>query len=297
LSGDEFDLVHELVGSVFSSGSSGDSEVSDPFLSLGVFLDKFWLLLDNLSNEFSVSGFLYSVWVGNDGGVDLFVEVFAGLNLSSGEALGPVGELSLEFLSVFFLEGFHVVGDVVSEDSGSVGLGIEFGVNLLGSGGFTSLVLNNSDLSSGVTWESLGLMWNVDSTIASTLKDTEDSGTGGGSLETNIEKSLEWSLIIISIIINVEVLSIDIRGGFVKVSESDLFQQSSGEEETGGIGGGVVGKSSSESVSFELGGFSSAKNSISSHGGEDNLGDEFGVSSSNDKSVFLGVILVLVLLY
>jgi len=297
LSGDEFDLVHELVGSVFSSGSSGDSEVSDPFLSLGVFLDKFWLLLDNLSNEFSVSGFLYSVWVGNDGGVDLFVEVFAGLNLSSGEALGPVGELSLEFLSVFFLEGFHVVGDVVSEDSSSVCFGIEFGLNSFRSGRFTSLVLNNSDLSSGVTWESLGLMWNVDSTIASTLKDTEDSGTGGGSLETNIEKSLEWSLIIISIIINVEVLSVDISGGFVEVTESDLFQQSSGEEETGGIGGGVVGKSSSESVSFELGGFSSAKNSISSHGGEDNLGDEFGVSSSNDKSVFLGVILVLVLLY
>ena len=296
MSGDEFDLVKEFVGSVFSSGSGGDSEVSDPFGSLGVLLDEEWLLLDYLSNEFGVSLGLNSIWVGNDGGVDLLVEVFAGLNLGGSEALRPVGELSLEFLSVFLLEGFHVVGDMVSEDFGSVGLGIEFGVNLLGSGGFTSLVLNNSNLSSGVTWESLGLMWNVDSTIASTLKDTEDSGTGGGSLETNIEESLEWSLVIISIIIDVEVFSVNIGCGFVEVTESDLLEESSGEEKSGGIGGSVVGKTSSESVSFELGGFSRAKNSISSHGGEDNLRDEFGVSSSNDKSVFLGVILVLVLL-
>ena len=297
LSGDEFDLVKELVGSVFSSLGGGDSEVSDPLGSLGVLLDKLRLLLEDLSNWLGVSLGLNSVWFSNDGSVDLFVEFFAGLNLGGGEALSPVGELSLEFLSVFLLEGFHVIGNVVSEDSCSVGFGVIFGLNSFRSGRFTSLVLNNGNLSSGVTWESLGLMWNVDSTIASTLKDTEKSGTGGGSLETNIEKSLEWSLIIISIIINVEVLSIDIRGGFVKVSESDLFQQSSGEEETGGIGGGVVGKTSSESVSFELGGFSSAENSISSHGGEDNLSDEFGVSSSDNKSVFLGVILVLVLLY
>ena len=296
MSGDKFDLVKELVGSVFSSSSGSDSEMSDPFVSFGVLLDEEWLLLDNLSNEFGVSLGLNSVWFGDDGGVNLLVEVFAGLNLGGGEALGPVGELSLEFLSVFLLEGFHVVGDVVSEDSGSVGLGIEFSFNSLGSGGFSSLVLDNGNLSSGVSWESLGLMWNIDSTIASTLKDTEDSGTGGGSLETNIEKSLEWSLIIISIIIDVEVFSVDIGGGFVKVTESDLLEESSGEEESGGIGGSVVGKTSSESVSFELGGFSRAKNSISSHGGEDNLSDEFGVSSSDNKSVFLGVILVLVLL-
>ena len=297
LSGNEFDLVDEFVGSVLSSGGGGDSEVSNPFGSLGVLLDKLWLLLEDLSNELGVSLGLNSVWFSNDTSVDLFVEVFASLNFSGSEALSPVGELSLEFLSVFLLERFHVVGDVVSEDSCSVCFGIVFGLNSFRSGSFTSLVLNNGNLSSGVTWESLGLMWNVDSTIASTLKDTEDSGTGGGSLETNIEKSLEWSLIIISIIINVEVLSIDISGGFVEVSESDLFQQSSGEEETGGIGGGVVGKTSSETVSFELGGFSRAKNSITSHGGEDNLSDEFSVGSSDNKSVFLGVILVLILLH
>ena len=271
--------------------------MSNPFSTLGVLLNKLWFFVNNLSGWLGITLGLNSIWVSNTGGVNLFVEIFAGLNFSGSEAFGPVGELSLEFLTVFFLERFHVVGNVVSEDSCSVSLGVEFSLNSFRSGRFTSLVLNNSNLSSGVTWESLGLMWNVNSTIASTLKDTEDSGTGGGSLETNIEKSLEWSLIIIWIIINVEVFSVDISGCFIEVVKSDLFQQSSGEEESGGISGSIVGKTSSETVCLELGGFSRAKNSISSHGREDNLSDEFRVSSSDDESVFLGVILVLVLLH
>jgi len=286
----------EFVGGVSSSGGGGDSEMSDPFSALGVLLDKSWLGGDNLSGWLGVTLGLNSVWVGDDGLVDLLVEVFAGLDTGGLEALGPLGELSSEFLGIFLLERFHVVLNVDTEDSGSVCLGIEFSVNLFSSGGFTSLVFDLSNLGSGVTWESLGLMWNVKSSIACSLKDTEESGTSGGSLETNIEKSLEWSLIIIDIIINVEVLSVDIRGGLVEVVESDLFQQSSSEEKTGGISSGVVGETSGETVLSELGGFSRAKNSISSHGGEDNLSDEFSVSSSDDESVFLGVILVLILL-
>jgi len=287
---DEFSL------SSVSSVGGGDSGFSNPFLSLGVLEDLGFSILDNLSNWVLSTGFLDSVWFGNNGSVNFLVEFLAGLDLSSGEAFGPLGELSLEFFTVFLLERFHVVGNVVSEDSCSVSFSVEFSFNSLSSGRFTSLVLNLSNFSSGVTWESLGLMWDVNSTIASTLKDTEESGTGGGSLETNIEKSLEWSLIIIDIIINVEVFSVDISGGFVEVVESDLFQQSSGEEKTGAIGGGVVGKTSGETVSSKFGGISSAKNFITSHGRVDNLSDEFLVGSSDNESVFLGVILALVLL-
>jgi hypothetical protein len=288
---DEFSL-----GVSFSCGG-GDSEMSDPFSTLGILLNESWFGIDNLSSWFGVTLGLNSVWVSNDSLVNLFVEILASFDTGGLEAFVPLGELSLEFLSVFLLERFHVVGNVVSEDSCSVCLGIEFSINLFSSGRFTSLVLDLSNLSSGVTWESLGLMWYVKSTIASTLKDTEESGTGGGSLETNIEKSLEWSLIIIDIIINVEVFTVNIRGSFVKIAETDLFQQSSGEKESSGVSGGVVGKTSGETVLLELGGESRAKNSISSHGGEDNLSDEFSVSSSDDESVFLGVILVLVLLH
>lgn len=279
-----------------SSGGGSESLVSDPLSSLGILLDKSWGFLESLSGWLGVTLGLNSVWVGNDGSVNLFVKILAGLDLGGGEGLGPVGELSLEFLGIVLLEGLHVFSNVGTEDSCSVCLGIEFSGNSLFTGRFTSLVFDLSDSSSGVTWESLSLMWYVKSTIACSLKNTEDSGTSGGSLETNIEKSLEWSLVIITVIINVKVFSVDISGGFVKIVKTDLFQQSSGEEKTGGISGSVVGKTSGKTVSLKLGRIGSAQNSISSHGGEDNLGDEFGVSSSNDKSVFLRVILVLVLL-
>jgi len=258
-------------GRSLSSGGGSESLVSDPLSTLGILLDKFWGFLESLSGWLGVTLGLNSVWVGNDGSVDLFVKIFAGLDLGGGESLGPVGELSLEFLTIFLLEGLHVFSDVGTEDSCSVCFGIEFSGDSLFTSRFTSLVFNLSDSSSGVTWESLGLMWYVKSTIACSLKNTEDSGTGGGSLETNIEKSLEWSLIIITVIIDVEVFSVDISGGFVKVVKTNLFQKSSSEKETGGISGSVVGKSSGETVSLELGRISSAQNSISSHGGEDNL--------------------------
>ena len=46
---------------------------------------------------------------------------------------------------------------------------------------------------------------------------------------------------------------------------------------------------------LELIRFGSSQNLISSHGGVDNLSDELAASSSGDKPVLLGVVLVLVL--
>jgi len=274
----------------------GESEVGDPLSALGVLLDESWLLGDDLSGTFLSGSRASSGWVGDDGGVHLLVDVFDGLDLVGGEALVPLGELDLESLGVLLLELVHVNSDVVTVDSVSMLLGVEVGLNLLGIVGLlTSLVDNSLNLSSGVTWESLGVVWHVDTSVTCTLEDTEDSGTGGGSVETNIEKSLEWSLVL-DVVVDVEVLSVDVGVDGVHVGEVDLLEESSGEEETGGVAGGVVGKTGGESMSSKFSGVSLAQNSISGHGGVDNLSNDLSVSSSGNKSVFLGVILVLVLL-
>ena len=134
-------------------------------------------------------------------------------------------------------------------------------------------------------------MRNVKTSITGSLKGTEDSGTSGGSLDTNIHKGLEWSLI--SIAFNEEHFTINLIVGLVHFSESDLLQKSSGNEKTSAVASGVVGKTSSKTVLLELSGISSAENLITSHGGVDNLSDDSSASSSNDKSIFLRVVLVL----
>ena len=59
-----------------------------------------------------------------------------------------------------------------------------------------SVIFNSLSLSTfGGSWESSGVMRNVKSTVTGTLKSTEDSGTSGGSLETNIQEALEWAFL------------------------------------------------------------------------------------------------------
>jgi hypothetical protein len=272
----------------------GESEMSDPLSALGVLLDKALSLGDNLSNWLCVSSLLLSVWVGKDGCVNLLVELLAGLDLVGGDAFVPLGELNGVSLLVLLLEEVHVDGDVVSEDSVSEDNSVELGLGLISVSSLSSFVGFDCLNLLGISWESLGLMWNVNSSIASSLHNSEDLGSGGSGVDTNIKESLEWSLVL-DILVNVEVLSVNLGVGLVGISETDLLEKSSGEQETGGISSSVVGETSSETEVLELGGLSGAENLISSHGREDDLGDELGASSSDDKSVLSGIVLVLVL--
>lgn len=142
-----------------NSGSSlllGDSGVSDPLLSLGVLQNHSFTLGNNLSNWLGVSSDLLSVWVGNDGLMDLLIDIFAGLGFVGREALVPLGEKCLVLGWVLLLNLVHVVSDVSSENSFLMDLSVIFGSLLIGIGGLSSLVGDDLDLSSGVTWESLG---------------------------------------------------------------------------------------------------------------------------------------------
>lgn len=134
-------------------------------------------------------------------------------------------------------------------------------------------------------------MRDEEATIGGTLKGTEDSGTGGGSLDTNIHKSLEWSLV--TFWLNISDFTVDLVGSFIVTIKLNLLEESSGEEETSGIMSRVVGETSGETVMLKFSGISSAHDMITSHGSIDDLSDDSSTGSSNDESVFLRVILVL----
>jgi len=198
----------ELLENSLLSVGTGLSEFSKPFSTLGVFENSGISGSDNLLNWFLVSSFLYSLWVGDNRLVNLLVKILAGLGLSGGKAFLPSGELSGEFTWVFLLEGVHVDGNVVSENVISKDLSIECSLVFVGLDSFSSLSLDLFDLSLFVTWESLGVMWAVDTSITCSLHDSEDSGTGGGWGKSNIKEGLEGSLVL-HIVINVEIFSVN----------------------------------------------------------------------------------------
>lgn len=129
----------------------------------------------------------------------------------------------LESLVIFFFEGLHELGDVTTKDVVSESLLVQ----LLGF--------------RVVSWESLGGVRDEDTTVRGTLESTKDSGSGRGSLETDVQVALEWS----GLVFTFESLSLGhgsiwLSDTFVLVGEAQEGQGSSGDEETGSVGGRPV---------------------------------------------------------
>jgi len=139
------------------------------------------------------------------------------------------------------------LGNVVSHDSISVNLGIESSSHLLSIGSLTSLVGNSFDSCWFVTWESVMVMWNVDTSISSSFQSTEESGTSGSSLDSDIKESLEWSLIAFHMIGSAVVFTIKSIGTLVITIKLNLLQQSSGEQKTSAVRSRVICKTGGKS--------------------------------------------------
>lgn len=71
--------------------------------------------------------------------------------------LDVLREVFLEFFFIFFFKRVHVFSDVETHDVFLVDFSVEF--------------------TFGKSWESLWRVWNVQTSISSTLQDTEDTGT------------------------------------------------------------------------------------------------------------------------
>lgn len=186
-------------------------------------------------------------------------------------------ELTLVTLLIVICEGFHVLGDVTTEDVSAEGVGIE----LLGF-----------DI---VTWESGLGVGDEKTTVGGTLHDSEDTSTSGGTMKTDIKENLEWSSFTIVGLSSLGQLVFTI--GFLNtlevLIELELLQDTTSAEETSGVSSGPVGKTILDTVTSELVGVSSAEDLVAGQLGADDLDDDVAVGESDDKSVLWRVVLVL----
>jgi hypothetical protein len=248
------------------------------------------LAISSLDDSLSLIGVLnFSLLGGLLGGgsgvlsdffVNLSVELFQRGDTSLLEVGFPLAELSSVSFLIVFLQLSHVLFNVETKDSFSVSLGV---VGFLAT--FT-----------GVAGESLGGVGDVEATVASTLEDTENSVTGGGSDETSIQNSLEGSLFSSLVVVgDIVVFTVSLLGTSVDLVQTSLVEESSGDEEASGVASSVVGQTRFETESLEFSGVSGSEDSVTLDGGIDDLGNNSGASDSGNKSVLGGVVLVLIL--
>mmetsp|Transcript_52016 Transcript_52016/g.59410 ORF Transcript_52016/g.59410 Transcript_52016/m.59410 type:complete len:306 (-) Transcript_52016:19-936(-) len=223
-----------------------------------------------------------------DLGVDLLVGFFDGRNLHFLQVLDPFAELTLVLVSIFGFQQVHIFLDVNTHDVLSVDFGVEFTFIIF------ITTLGNTSGESGFA------MGDVETSITSSLKSTEDSGTSGSSGETNIEDSLEGlSSVFLITVLHFVMGVIVVTGNFGNTSEglfqTDSLQDSAGQQQTGTVSSGVVGKTTLESPFAQFSGVSLSQDLVTNDGSISNLADNLGVGDSDNHSVFRSVVLVLVL--
>jgi hypothetical protein len=91
----------------------------------------------------------------------------------------------------------------------------------------------------------------VDSTIAGTLHGTENTGTSGGPLKTDIENGLEGAAALLRLLGEL-VLTVGLGNTLEFLVQAELGESTAGEKETGSVGGGPVGETVLDAVAGEL---------------------------------------------
>lgn len=218
--------VSDLLLQVGLSGFQGESSISSVASVLGLD-DGSGIVLEGLWGD-SVSLLGWGGWAASDSLEDLGEHGFDGVNSGGLQTGGPFAELSLESFFALFLQLSHVLVDVASEDSVSVGLWVVS--PLLG----LFVLLTSVEVS--------GVVRDVQSSVTGTLEDGVDSVTDGRVGESDIQNGLEWSSVVgvgLGEGSDVVVLSGDFFGSLVHVSESKLGEESSGQKESSGVGSTV----------------------------------------------------------
>mmetsp|Transcript_126048 Transcript_126048/g.177843 ORF Transcript_126048/g.177843 Transcript_126048/m.177843 type:complete len:209 (-) Transcript_126048:8-634(-) len=154
-------------------------------------------------------------------------------------------------------------------------------------------VLFGVQISLGESGESLITMGHVHTTISCTLEGTKDSGTSGGTSQTQIKNCLEGSCTLT--FLNFVVLTIDLSATLVLGVQLVLLQQTTCAQETSGVACGVVGETHSGTIGGEFVCVGISDDHVSLHLGVGNLADDVLVGETDDESVLGGVVLVLVL--
>lgn len=202
------------------------------------------------------------------------VDVLDGIRLNT--VLNVALEELTEALLIIISKLLHVLSDVAGNNVLSEDISIKL------------LSLNVE------TGETLGGVGDVKTTIGGTLKDTEDTGTSGGSLETNIKEDLEGTGGVLNSLSEGELTGSLIITS-VSILKTKLVKSTTSDQETGSVGSSPVGKTVLDTVAGKLVSVSSSENNITDDLGRDNLGNDVLVGETNNKSVLGGVVLGLVL--
>jgi hypothetical protein len=204
-------------------------------------------------------------------------------------------ELRLVALLVVVGEGLHVLSDVTTEDVLAEGLGVEL------------LAFNV------VTGETVLGVGNEDTTVGATLHGTKDTGTGGGTGETDIQENLEWAALLTVNLggLSEGELTVSLLNTNEVLVQLELLENAAGKEETGSVGGGPVGETVGDAVGLQLvsaavllamsqSHIPSRVNVLSGHEdlvtanlGVDDLGDDVLVGEADDEAVLGRIVLVL----
>lgn len=205
-----------------------------------------------------------------------------------------LGELRLVTLLIIIGKTFHVFGNMAGSDVFAESLSIElFGLNV-------------------VTGEAVLGVRDEETTVGGTLQGTKDTGTGGGTDETNIEEDLEGAAgTVVSLSsLGQGVFTVGFLNTLEGLVELELLEETTGEEETSGVGSGPVGQTVLDSIALQLVSISRGNNLVAGDFGVDNLGDDITVGEADlnhvsscfhvvvncqtyDKTVLAGRVLVL----
>lgn len=134
-----------------------------------------------------------------------------------------LAELALERLIIVLLQLFHVVGYMKAEDVRTMHLGVE------------ALVLR------AITGESLHGVRDVEPTIDGSLHGAKDSGTGGGATQTHVQEATESARSIVQCL-HIELLASHVCAAGVQAVETQLLEDTAGDQEAGAVRSGIVGQ-------------------------------------------------------
>jgi hypothetical protein len=233
-------------------------------------------------------------WVLTDLLVGILVQLLETVSLNV--VVDVAAELGLVALLIVVGESLHVLGNVTGEDVLAEGLGIE---------------LLAFDV---VTGEAVLRVRNEDTTVRAALHGTEDTGTGGGAGETDVQEDLEGAAL----------LTVDLGGlsegeltvGLLDTDEVlvhlELLEHTAGEQKTGGVGGRPVGQAVGDTVGLELVGTAflladashtvpwqsmdvlcGHEDLVTTNLGVDDLADDVLVGEADDEAVLGRIVLVL----
>mmetsp|Transcript_79931 Transcript_79931/g.147077 ORF Transcript_79931/g.147077 Transcript_79931/m.147077 type:complete len:273 (-) Transcript_79931:22-840(-) len=195
--------------------------------------------------------------------------------------LNELGKVSLILGWIFFLQHLHVLLHMAAKNALLVGFGIILGI--------LSLLFGWLE-----TWEVLGTVGNVKSTIDGTFQSTPHPRTHTSAPDADVKNGLEWSLLGI-LILDVVLLSVQFLLTLEGLIKAKRLQSTAGDEQAGCIGSGVVLVAAGDAELGELIRACMRHDDIACNGGIRNLADNPLVRQAYNQPVLLVIELVLVL--